>query len=478
MYSIKRPFFQVLLLASLVLCGGLKPALAQESDAPRTSHAEDRQSNYENAANSVLTTVENQREGKIERISEVTVHFKVDRADVPKNFAEQFKNEIEFLKTHPHSQVTIQAYTDKRAGKRYNLKLSKRRATAVRQALISAGVDPSQTSIEFFGSANPVARGNSLKAFQKNRRATLTVSEVITPVKVPDAVIVDPSVPTVGIPTFPPNFRLIPIELPNPPLVLQTDDFEYGYAFTGGITLSSIHYSPSPVGPEDRHVNRMSVDAGVSGWIGKDGIRYAEGDGYFGVTQGRTFGGGRVSAHVAELGGHSELYVQTKDINTVAFNWVSPLEVGVKKRATSDSALTLQGGLSPFSLVYESRGFDGELGSGMQLVGSGARLQAIYEPHEWNGLKLIADLEPILFWAGGEEHDYMLGPKTSGHRDVASVSPFIHSQLQASIPFPLLGEKWAISSSAQFNWLKYSSTKGPQTATEASVRVGLIYTPH
>jgi hypothetical protein len=67
------------------------------------------------------------------------------------------------------------AYTDDTGTKEYDLKLSGRRARAVRDSLVQAGIDPSLISTKGFGKSDPRVRGNSSKARAANRREEIGI---------------------------------------------------------------------------------------------------------------------------------------------------------------------------------------------------------------------------------------------------------------------------------------------------------------
>jgi outer membrane protein OmpA-like peptidoglycan-associated protein len=46
------------------------------------------------------------------------------------------------LKAYPEMTITIEGYTDANGAAEYNYKLSERRAVAVKNALVNAGIDP------------------------------------------------------------------------------------------------------------------------------------------------------------------------------------------------------------------------------------------------------------------------------------------------------------------------------------------------
>lgn len=79
------------------------------------------------------------------------------------------------LKQHPLLKVEVQGYTDSTGAFAYNMRLSRRRAQAVRDYLMGAGVDPSQLSARGYGPQHPVASNRTADGRAQNRRVVLEV---------------------------------------------------------------------------------------------------------------------------------------------------------------------------------------------------------------------------------------------------------------------------------------------------------------
>jgi OOP family OmpA-OmpF porin len=88
------------------------------------------------------------------------------------------------LKQHPHLKVQLQGYTDSTGTVAYNMRLSRRRADAVREYLVGDGVDPSQLSTRGFGPEHPVASNRTADGRSQNRRVVLEVLSNPSGVKV------------------------------------------------------------------------------------------------------------------------------------------------------------------------------------------------------------------------------------------------------------------------------------------------------
>jgi outer membrane protein OmpA-like peptidoglycan-associated protein len=69
----------------------------------------------------------------------------------------------------------VYGYTDDNGTKDYNLTLSARRARAVRDALVKAGINPSVISTKGFGKSKPLIRSTTAKTRADNRRVEIGI---------------------------------------------------------------------------------------------------------------------------------------------------------------------------------------------------------------------------------------------------------------------------------------------------------------
>lgn len=76
-------------------------------------------------------------------------------------------------------RVQIYGHTDDIGSEEYNLNLSERRAQAVRDYLIEAGIDSGIITTKGFGKSNPLVAGVSAQARQKNRRVEIGIIDTV-----------------------------------------------------------------------------------------------------------------------------------------------------------------------------------------------------------------------------------------------------------------------------------------------------------
>jgi peptidoglycan-associated lipoprotein len=85
------------------------------------------------------------------------------------------QRQARWLMSYPYISVTIEGHCDARGTREFNLALGYRRAYAVREFLIAAGVDGRRISTISFGKERPEFVGSNEAAWAQNRRAVTTV---------------------------------------------------------------------------------------------------------------------------------------------------------------------------------------------------------------------------------------------------------------------------------------------------------------
>jgi outer membrane protein OmpA-like peptidoglycan-associated protein len=103
------------------------------------------------------------------------VYFDTGRAELKPGVASKIDQLAQFLVEHPDRRVQIDGFTDSVGTDSYNEELSQRRANAVREALISRGVEASRIGTEGYGKSYPVASNNDSGGRQLNRRVEVVI---------------------------------------------------------------------------------------------------------------------------------------------------------------------------------------------------------------------------------------------------------------------------------------------------------------
>jgi outer membrane protein OmpA-like peptidoglycan-associated protein len=80
------------------------------------------------------------------------------------------------LRAHPEAVVLVEGHTDSRGDAAENVQLSRRRANAVRQALVDRGVTEDRITTAAFGQDRPIAPNDTPEGRARNRRTELVVT--------------------------------------------------------------------------------------------------------------------------------------------------------------------------------------------------------------------------------------------------------------------------------------------------------------
>jgi outer membrane protein OmpA-like peptidoglycan-associated protein len=83
----------------------------------------------------------------------------------------------EFMREYPERNLRIEGHTDARGEEGFNLDLSERRATAVRNALTTRGIDNARITTIGLGETYPVANNETAAGMQQNRRVEVVISD-------------------------------------------------------------------------------------------------------------------------------------------------------------------------------------------------------------------------------------------------------------------------------------------------------------
>lgn len=101
------------------------------------------------------------------------VNFAYDKATLRPEAREKLDQAVETLKGWGEGTVEVGGHTDSKGSEAYNMELSRRRAEAVREYLVSKGIPAEQLVTKAYGESQPIAdNGNDIGRF-KNRRVEL-----------------------------------------------------------------------------------------------------------------------------------------------------------------------------------------------------------------------------------------------------------------------------------------------------------------
>ncbi len=103
------------------------------------------------------------------------IEFAFNRAVIRRRSYVILDQVVSVLKSRPQLRIRIEGHTDNVGGKKYNLRLSKRRAKSVYQYLVKKGIAAERLSSEGYGMSVPLVPNTSKENRAKNRRVQFQV---------------------------------------------------------------------------------------------------------------------------------------------------------------------------------------------------------------------------------------------------------------------------------------------------------------
>jgi len=98
------------------------------------------------------------------------VYFDYDKADVRADQQGSVLGDVQFLNQHAAINFTVEGHCDERGSTEYNLALGDKRATAVKNALVAAGIGASRVKTISYGKEKPFCTESNEACWQQNRR--------------------------------------------------------------------------------------------------------------------------------------------------------------------------------------------------------------------------------------------------------------------------------------------------------------------
>ena len=103
------------------------------------------------------------------------VLFGYDSSELDDDDRSVLDNQAKFLNQNPSLKVTIEGHCDERGTREYNLALGEKRASAVKDYLISVGINSERISVVSYGKERPQVLGSNKAAWSMNRRSGTTI---------------------------------------------------------------------------------------------------------------------------------------------------------------------------------------------------------------------------------------------------------------------------------------------------------------
>jgi outer membrane protein OmpA-like peptidoglycan-associated protein len=174
---------QIMLAARTREANNAKQAAANANQAKDAALSERDQANEETAR--AQAELEQLKATPTPRGSVMTlgdVLFDTGRAELKSGAGRKLDQLAQFLMEHPERRVQIDGFTDSVGSDTYNESLSQRRATAVKDALVSRGIDATRIATEGYGKAYPVANNGDSGGRQLNRRVEVVIGNGGAPI--------------------------------------------------------------------------------------------------------------------------------------------------------------------------------------------------------------------------------------------------------------------------------------------------------
>ncbi|MEA1920902.1 MAG: OmpA family protein [Campylobacterota bacterium] len=139
-------------------------------------HDNDGVSNINDLCPETLTGIEVDATGCAKTLT-INIQFPYDSNVVPAEKRAEIEKLARFLKNNPNFNIAIIGHTDSMGSNVYNLKLSKKRAEALKSALYDLGVEEPRMSVSGQGESSPIASNETEEGRTENRRLEIVFTQ-------------------------------------------------------------------------------------------------------------------------------------------------------------------------------------------------------------------------------------------------------------------------------------------------------------
>ncbi len=104
-----------------------------------------------------------------------TIKFLPNSTELMASFDKELDELAEYLKENERLEVLLKSYTDDNGTETYNIAISKKRAEAIRNALVKRNIVPHRIEIEALGSDNPIGDNLTYEGKVANNRVDVVI---------------------------------------------------------------------------------------------------------------------------------------------------------------------------------------------------------------------------------------------------------------------------------------------------------------
>jgi len=106
--------------------------------------------------------------------------FDVNSSVIKPGAYQEIDRVAQVLNKYPQTRIRVEGHTDSTGSEEYNQKLSESRAEAVKNALITRGIDPARIETIGMGESSPIADNTTEAGRQLNRRVRVVIIPLTT----------------------------------------------------------------------------------------------------------------------------------------------------------------------------------------------------------------------------------------------------------------------------------------------------------
>jgi peptidoglycan-associated lipoprotein len=108
---------------------------------------------------------------------EQRIMFDFDSSIVKSGFDQEIQAHIEYMRTNPIVNVTIEGHCDSNGPAEYNIGLGDKRAKAVQMMMVDSGISTARINVISRGEEYPLDEADNMTAWEQNRRVEFVYAE-------------------------------------------------------------------------------------------------------------------------------------------------------------------------------------------------------------------------------------------------------------------------------------------------------------